>query len=62
MEKITFGDGLPGYITGPADAPALIVLQVFERTSALARRLAQQPAATQTRMLPEAPGPIVAAP
>ena len=28
MEKVAFGDNLPGYIVGPADAPGLIVLQV----------------------------------
>eukprot|EP00976_Prorocentrum_cordatum_P096107 1190435-Prorocentrum_minimum.AAC.1 len=27
MEKITFGDGLPGYICGPKGAPALLVVQ-----------------------------------
>jgi hypothetical protein len=37
MEKITFGDGLPGYIAGPADAPALIVLQVPQGCPGLGR-------------------------
>ena len=27
MEKITFGDGLPGYEAGPKDAPGVVVLQ-----------------------------------
>lgn len=28
MEKITFGDNLPGYIVGPVGAPGLVVIQV----------------------------------
>ena len=28
MEKITFGDNIPGYIYGPEDAPGVVMLQV----------------------------------
>lgn len=28
LEKSTFGDGVPGYVGGPKDRPAIIVLQV----------------------------------
>lgn len=28
LEKITFGDNLPGYSGGPKEAPGIIVLQV----------------------------------
>jgi hypothetical protein len=27
MEKITFGDNIPGYIYGPEDAPGVVMLQ-----------------------------------
>jgi hypothetical protein len=28
MEKITFGDNIPGYVYGPEDAPGVVMLQV----------------------------------
>ena len=33
---ITFGSGLPGYVTGPAGAPAVIVIQEWWGACALA--------------------------
>ncbi len=32
MEKVTFGNGLPGYEIGDKSAPALIVIQVHRIT------------------------------
>lgn len=35
MEKITFGDNIPGYIYGPEDAPGVVMLQVSCRRTQL---------------------------
>ena len=31
MEKVTFGDGMPGYDFGPKEGPAVVVIQVLTR-------------------------------
>jgi hypothetical protein len=35
MEKITFGDNIPGYVYGPEDAPGVVMLQVCRSTCTL---------------------------
>lgn len=31
MEKVTFGENLPGYVFGPTEGPAVVVIQVLGR-------------------------------
>ena len=31
MEKVTFGDDMPGYAFGPKGGPAVVVIQVLTR-------------------------------
>jgi hypothetical protein len=43
MEKITFGDNIPGYIYGPEDAPGVVMLQAsFDATSYMLPRYCEQ--------------------
>ena len=39
MQKITFGNNLPGYVCGEKGAPAVVVLQMSSADSAMAAAL-----------------------
>lgn len=41
MEKITFGDGIPGYVVGPKGAPGLLVVQEWWGVTDIVKEQAQ---------------------
>lgn len=48
MEKVTFGDDMPGYVFGPKEGPAVVVIQV-PRHIQMADILGQTPFSSKGR-------------